>query len=122
MPPAVRVGDKHVCPGHPGGPVTPRGEPTVLIGKRPAACVGDVTACQGADPIRAGEPSVLIGDRPAARVTDPTVHGGMLVEGEPTVLIGHVSSARCYREAAERGVPFIRFGGGMPTPFAREGG
>ncbi|WP_093467401.1 PAAR domain-containing protein [Streptomyces melanosporofaciens] len=55
MPAAARVGDPT---GHPGV-VGPPGEPTVLIGGRPAARVGDTAGC-GAS-ITSGCPSVLIG-------------------------------------------------------------
>ena len=63
--PAARVSDMHVCPmvtgpvPHVGGPILPPGCVTVLIGKLPAARMGDTT-----------------------------VHGGTIVFGCPTVLIG----------------------------------
>ncbi|MBI0548558.1 type VI secretion protein, partial [Dickeya dianthicola] len=50
MPPAARLTDLHACPmvtpglppiPHVGGPVIGPGEPTVLIGKLPAAVLGD---------------------------------------------------------------------------------
>ena len=31
---------------------------------------------------------------PAARLGDPTVHGGVITQGEPTVLIGFMAAAR----------------------------
>ena len=62
--PAARVTDMHTCPmatgpvPHVGGPILP-GQAQVLIGKLPAARMGDLTA-----------------------------HGGSIVLGWPTVLIG----------------------------------
>ena len=95
MPPAARLTDLHVCPmvtgivPHVGGPISAPGTPTVLIGARPAACVGDICICVGPpDAIAMGSTTVLIGGRPAARMGDPTVHGGSIVLGLPTVMIG----------------------------------
>ena len=96
MPPAVRVGDMHVCPminpsltPHVGGPVMPVGEPTVLIEGMPAARVGDMCTCAGPpDTIAAGSGTVFIGGMPAARLGDSTAHGGSLILGSFTVLIG----------------------------------
>ncbi len=65
MPPAARAGDMHTCPmvtgvvPHVGGPIIPPGCPTVMIGKMPAARMGD-----------------------------PTGHGGVITLGCPTVMIG----------------------------------
>jgi uncharacterized Zn-binding protein involved in type VI secretion len=95
MPPAVCIGDTHVCPAvtgivpHVGGPVLV-GQPTVLIGGRPAARVGDLCTCVGPPAtISSGCPTVLIGGKPAARIGDLTSHGGTIVgPGMPTVLIG----------------------------------
>ncbi len=67
--PAATVGSNHICPmcsgtvPHVGGPIT-QGEPTVLIGGKPAATVGSMSA-----------------------------HGGSVVIGEGTVLIGTGSSS-----------------------------
>lgn len=98
MPPAARLTDMHVCPmltpGHPpiphlGGPVIGPGVPTVLIGKLPAAVVGDIAICVGPpDAIIQGSTTVMIGGRPAARLGDRTAHGGSVVLGCPTVMIG----------------------------------
>jgi uncharacterized Zn-binding protein involved in type VI secretion len=95
MKPAVRVGDAHVCPmsdgpkPHVGGPVLGPGAPTVLIGDRPAARVGEICTCVGPpDQIAVGSATVLAGDRPLARVGDTTAHGGQVVSGCPTVLVG----------------------------------
>lgn len=74
---------------HVGGPIIPAGEPTVLIGGKPAARVGDKAMCTGpVDTIAAGSSSVLIGGKPAARMGDSTAHGGVITAGEATVLIG----------------------------------
>lgn len=68
------------------------GVPTVLIGKMPAAVVGDSATCVGPpDVIVKGSSGVIIGGRPAARVGDTTAHGGSIVIGCMTVLIGEVS-------------------------------
>ena len=98
MPPAARLTDMHVCPmvtpavppiPHVGGPVSGPGEPTVLIGKLPAARVGDMLVCVGPpDAIVKGSSSVMIGGVPAARMGDSTAHGGTIVLGDPTVIIG----------------------------------
>jgi uncharacterized Zn-binding protein involved in type VI secretion len=61
----------------------------VLIGKLPAAVVGDNAVCVGPpDVIVQGSATVIIGGRPAARVGDTTAHGGTVVMGLPTVIIG----------------------------------
>jgi len=96
--PAARIGDMHVCPmvtpgvppiPHVGGPILPPGQPTVLIGKLPAACMGDMCTCVGPpDTIAKGSATVLIGKKPAARLGDLTMHGGTIVLGCPLVLIG----------------------------------
>ena len=95
MPPAARLTDNHVCPmvngtvPHVGGPIVGPGVATVLIGKMPAAVVGDSATCTGPpDTIVAGSATVMIGGKPAARVGDSTVHGGSIVLGEFTVMIG----------------------------------
>jgi uncharacterized Zn-binding protein involved in type VI secretion len=96
--PAARVTDMHTCPmvtpgvppiPHVGGPILPPGCPTVLIGKLPAARVGDMAVCVGPpDTIAKGSLTVLIGKQPAARMGDLTGHGGTIVLGCPQVLIG----------------------------------
>ncbi|MHC4203016.1 MAG: PAAR domain-containing protein [Planctomycetota bacterium] len=100
MQPAARVGDMHTCPKedqtpigpkpHVGGPISPPGCPTVLIGGQPAACMGDAAVCVGPpDAITQGSATVLIGNKPAARVGDSCAHGGSIGgPGCPTVLIG----------------------------------
>lgn len=96
MPPAARLGDMHTCPmvdpgpkPHVGGPVIAPCVPTVLIGSRPAAVMGDMLTCIGIpDTIIQGSATVLIGGKPAARMGDMTAHGGVIVMGEMTVMIG----------------------------------
>lgn len=98
MKPAARLTDFHECPEvtpglppipHVGGPIVGPGEPTVLIGKIPAARIGDQMVCVGPpDSIITGSTTVLIGGMPAARMGDKTAHGGSIVTGAPNVLIG----------------------------------
>ncbi len=96
---AARLTDMHVCPmqtpafpapiPHVGGPIVGAGVPTVLIGKLPAAVMGDSCVCVGPpDTIIKGSVTVLIGGKPAARMGDTTAHGGSIVLGCPTVMIG----------------------------------
>jgi uncharacterized Zn-binding protein involved in type VI secretion len=74
---------------HVGGPITGPGVPTVLIGKLPAAKVGDMAVCVGPpDTIIKGSSSVMINNIPAARMGDPTAHGGTIALGDFTVMIG----------------------------------
>jgi len=55
----------------------------------PAACVGDVAVCVGPpDTIALGSFTVMIGGKPAARLGDMTAHGGTILAGAPTVMIG----------------------------------
>jgi len=94
--PAARITDMHTCPmkaarvpPHIGGPILGPGAPTVLIGKLPAARVGDMATCVGsADSIVKGSATVMICNKPAARQGDSTAHGGTIVVGCTTVLIG----------------------------------
>lgn len=99
MPFAARLTDMHTCPmqtpafpapiPHVGGPVIGPGVANVLIGKMPAAVMGDQCVCVGPpDVIVKGSATVMIGGKPAARVGDPTAHGGNIAIGCPTVLIG----------------------------------
>lgn len=96
---AARITDMHTCPmqtpafpspiPHVGGPIVGPGVPTVLIGKMPAAVVGDSCVCVGPpDAIVKGSATVMIGKMPAARMGDSTAHGGSIVVGCPTVMIG----------------------------------
>ena len=89
MPPAVRVGD---ASGHPGV-ITGPGVPTVLIGGKPAAVVGDLHTCSqyphAPTPIAPpGSKTVLIGGKPAARAGDLAGCGAPLLAGAPNVVIG----------------------------------
>lgn len=96
--PAARLTDMHTCPlvtpavppiPHVGGPIVGPGVPNVLIGKMPAAVMGDTLVCVGPpDVIIKGSATVMISKRPAARMGDQTAHGGVIVLGCPTVLIG----------------------------------
>jgi uncharacterized Zn-binding protein involved in type VI secretion len=73
---------------HVGGPILPPGVPTVLIKGMPAATMGDMCVCTGPpDSIVMGSTKVMIGKKPAARMGDPTAHGGSIVVGAPTVMI-----------------------------------
>jgi uncharacterized Zn-binding protein involved in type VI secretion len=123
---AARLGDSILqdaphchAPIHPAGPTpTPaphpampltiiKGEPTVLIGKMPAARLMDMSqpcmlaTCVPGGPgnIAKGSATVMIGKMPAARVGDLTMHpscvapipsptGKILPPGCPTVIIG----------------------------------
>ena len=92
--PAARLTDMHVCPmvtgiiPHVGGPIIGPGAPTVLIGKLPAAVMGDSAVCVGPpDSLILGSPKVLICKKPAVRMGDSCAHGGTVVLGWPTVLI-----------------------------------
>ncbi len=65
------------------------GASTVLIGKMPAAVMGDNCVCVGPpDSIVKGSATVMICGKPAARMGDQTAHGGVIALGCPTVLIG----------------------------------
>lgn len=99
MPPAARITDMHTCPmqtpafpspiPHVGGPVIGPAVSTVLIGKLPAAVMGDMCVCVGPpDTIVKGSSTVLIGGKPAARMGDTTAHGGTITLGCPNVIIG----------------------------------
>jgi uncharacterized Zn-binding protein involved in type VI secretion len=98
MPFAARLTDMHTCPmqtpaiipiPHVGGPIIGPGAPTVLIGKMPAAVMGDMCTCVGPpDSITKGSATVMICGKPAARMGDTTAHGGTIAMGLPTVIIG----------------------------------
>lgn len=95
---AARITDLHTCPmqtpglppiPHVGGPIIGPGAQTVLIGKMPAAVLGDNAVCTGPpDSIVKGSATVLICGKPAVRVGDLTAHGGTVTLGCPNVLIG----------------------------------
>ena len=97
---AARVGD---ATAH-GGTITGPGCPTVLIGKQPAARVGDMHTCpmvtqvgpapvpHVGGPITKGSATVMIGKMPAARIGDlatcATGPPASIVAGCTTVQIG----------------------------------
>ncbi|HAQ18758.1 MAG TPA: type VI secretion protein [Prolixibacteraceae bacterium] len=95
---AARLTDMHTCPmqtpglppiPHVGGPIVGPGVSNVLIGKLPAAVLGDMLVCVGPpDSIVKGSATVMINGKPAARMGDSTAHGGSIVLGCPTVMIG----------------------------------
>ena len=98
MPNAARLTDMHTCPmqtpglppvPHVGGPIIGPGVPTVLIGKLPAAVMGDMATCVGPpDTIIKGSTTVMIGGKTDERMGDTTAHGGSIIMGCPTVIIG----------------------------------
>ncbi len=74
---------------HVGGPISGPCVPTVLIGRLPAAVVGDMCVCVGPpDSIVKGSATVMISNKPVARIGDSTAHGGSIIMGCPTVIIG----------------------------------
>ena len=74
---------------HVGGPILPPCQPTVLTQMLPQARVTDMAVCIGPpDIIVKGSATVLVGKMPAARLGDMTAHGGTIVLGCFTVLIG----------------------------------
>jgi uncharacterized Zn-binding protein involved in type VI secretion len=89
---AARVGD---TTNH-GGTVTGPGVPTVMIGGKPAAVMGDMHVCvmppnthqPTASPFTLGSATVMIGGKPALRTGDVCGCGASVVVGEPTVQIG----------------------------------
>jgi uncharacterized Zn-binding protein involved in type VI secretion len=55
----------------------------------PAARATDMATCVGPpDTLLPGSATVMIGKLPAARLGDSTAHGGVIVAGCPTVMIG----------------------------------
>lgn len=110
MPPAARIGDVHVCPmvngvvPHVGGPLSGPGAPTVMIGGKPAAIVGDLAVCVGPpDSAVMGEPTVKINHQMALRMGDSTAHGGTVMMGCPTVMIGSSVQGEAAKLAAKSG-------------------
>ena len=74
---------------HVGGPIIPPCEMTVITGGMPQARVSDKAICVGPiDVIVKGSATVLVGKLPAARMGDMTAHGGVITTGCFTVLIG----------------------------------
>jgi len=92
MPAAACVGDLSTH----GGTITGPGSPTVLIGGKPAAVVGDLHACvlppsghqPTVSPFPMGSATVLIAGRPPLRVGDACLCGASAAVGCPTVIIG----------------------------------
>ena len=92
MPPAARISDVSTH----GGVVIGPGVATVLIGKMPAAVMGDLHICSlppiahqpTSSPFTTGSTTVFIGGRPALRVGDICGCGASPAIGEPTVIIG----------------------------------
>lgn len=79
----------------PAGPVPgssaiiPPCAPTVLVGKLPAARIGDMhPSGLGPHPNVKGSATVIISCMPASRILDNTACGGMITKGEFTVLTG----------------------------------
>ncbi len=101
-PPQARLIDMHVgpaCTVTGPMPIIPPCATTVIVGKKPAArmgdmCVGVMLSPVGAPipapphPIVKGSMSVLIQKQPAARIGDLCAMGGTIILGEPTVLTG----------------------------------
>ena len=73
---------------HVGGPIV-LGEFTTLTQMMPQARIGDMAVCVGPpDTIVLGSMKVMVGGKPAARMGDLTAHGGTIVLGAIPVLIG----------------------------------
>lgn len=89
MPSLVAVvGDELICPGCPQPPHTPfgyiiTGSPTVFIGNRPAARVGDEGMCGAPTYLVTGSETVFINNRPAHRIGDLNSCGGPTIK--PTI-------------------------------------
>ncbi len=92
--PAARLSDQTVHGG-----IIVAGAPTVIIGGKPAARIGDMHTCPMATglvphvggPICLGSFTVLVSGMPAARQTDMAICVGppdTIALGEPTVLVG----------------------------------
>lgn len=92
MPAAARVGD---TTNH-GGTIVGPGSPTILIGGKPAALMGDNHVCVippntghiTSSPFTLGSTTVLLGGKPALRAGDTCICGASAAVGEPTVMIG----------------------------------
>ncbi len=91
MPAAACVGD---ISNH-GGTIVGPGVPTVMIGGKPAAVVGDLHVCPipppghvpTVSPFPMGSSTVMISGRPALRVGDTCLCGASAAVGSPTVMI-----------------------------------
>jgi uncharacterized Zn-binding protein involved in type VI secretion len=114
-----------------GGMVTGPGVPTVLIGKMPAATLGDMHICpmltpgvppipHVGGPITLGSTGVFIGKKPAARMGDMCVCVGppsTIILGCPTVLIGEAGSGS---QPGSADAALAGKDAGMQTPKALE--
>ena len=69
-------------------PIMPPCCVTVLVASMPAARATDMTAAAPPHPIAMGSTSVLIGKKPAARIGDNCACGGLILKGELSVLVG----------------------------------
>ena len=96
MKPAARKNDQHNCsaksPGpklHVGGKII-SGSKNIIINNRPAARVGDMTACAEGSigKIASGSKTVTFNHKSAARQNDQTSHGGKISTGSNNVYIG----------------------------------
>lgn len=101
-PPQARLADLHVgptCTIAGPMPIIPPCAITTIVGKKPAARMGDM--CVGVmlspvgvpipappHPIAKGSATVLIQKMPAARIGDVCAMGGAIILGEFTVLTG----------------------------------
>ncbi len=86
MPAAARITDLTA-----DGVVTGAGTPNVMIGKMPAAVVGDISTPTSGNipmPFMVGSQKVMIGKKPALRATDTAMNGSTITVGFPTVQIG----------------------------------
>ncbi|MFT3734745.1 MAG: PAAR domain-containing protein [Rhodocyclaceae bacterium] len=90
---AVCVGDTSTH----GGTIVGPGSPTVQIGGKPAAVMGDNHVCSippsqahplVSSPFPSGSATVMFGGVPALRNTDTCLCGAMAAVGQPTVIIG----------------------------------
>lgn len=77
-----------------GGTIVGPGAPTVLVGGKPVALMGDMHICAIPYPhpmvsaFPMGSATVLIGGKPVLRITDACICGAMAAVGQPTVLVG----------------------------------
>lgn len=74
---------------HVGGPIIGPGSPNVTTEKMPQAIMTDKTTCASAPAVLIKcSGTVLVNKKPAARMGDMTNHGGVVVKGATTVMIG----------------------------------
>ena len=83
--------------------------------------MGDMCVCAGPpDTIVQGEATVLIGGKPAATLGSMTAHGGSITVGEPTVLIGTGGSGATAVMAANK-IPFPKINFALKTMASLSG-